>query len=70
VDVDAAEARQVEYRLRENEAIGRDNHGLGADGAHTFPGCRILQLLWLINFDSGSQRQCLDWRSVQQHTSS
>jgi hypothetical protein len=29
MDVEAAEARQVEHRLRQDQAVGRDHHDVG-----------------------------------------
>jgi hypothetical protein len=31
VNIDGAEARQREHRLGQNQPVGRDHHGVGAD---------------------------------------
>ena len=41
VDVDAAEARHVEHRLRQDQAVGGDHHDVGADRAHALLRGRI-----------------------------
>ena len=68
VDVDAAESRQIKHRLRQNQALGRDDHGIGTHGLQPCLRGGIAQGRWLENLDTVFQRQRLDRRRAQGHS--
>jgi hypothetical protein len=73
MDVDAAAAREVEHGLRQDQAVGRHHHELGAGGAggaERLVRCRILEPLGLGNRDAVGQRDLLDGGGLQRHAAS
>ena len=67
MNVDAAEARDVEHGLRQEEAIGGDHHDLRLDGGDSRLRRRILQCQRLEHLDATLHRQPLDGRRLQAH---
>ena len=68
VDVEAAKSRHIEHHLRQDQAISRHHHHLGAHGRNFFLCYCILQTERLKNLNPFFQRQFLDRRSLQRHT--
>ena len=60
MDVDATEPRNVEHRLRQNQAVGRDNEEIGLGGNQRFVGRWVLESLGLMNRNTVFERQLLD----------
>ena len=68
MNVEATKSRHIEHHLRQDQAVSRHHHHLGAHGCNFFL-CRcIFQTERLKNLNPFFQRQFLDRRSLQRHT--
>ena len=54
MDVQATQARNVEHRLRQDQAIGGHDHHISAQLTQPIPGLRIAQRRWLPDLDAMS----------------
>ena len=52
MDVEAAELRQIQYRLRQEQTIGGHHHDFGVDCGQTRLSFGGFQVVWLENLDA------------------